>query len=927
MNVRDGRCGAEVRLFVSMALVGLSIVCSGRTVYVWDPEGSGGWQSAQQYFAEDGETRATTPPTVDDVVKVTTATTVGVSTDADASFVSGLAAVQLVHPDAVFEFRQPSDIQWSCALTDYGKVVKKTTATVELMDIPDKDILKLSQSNITSYYLEKGFVVEKGQLLAPQTPGKYYEFGPIAVSNEAAFVVPLTKNVYVQGLFGDGLVTNLQDYASASGGTLCLSERVARVKPAAPGVFHGKICGNFRLVVESFTQDFYGVSNTVRVGGTHYSYNMIKTATAGFLSLGEEINTPSSFGLYYMCRLFAGGHVVYLGTGEKTAKAFQVDAYSKPAIFDGGANGLLDIAGGISMTAYPDHEAFRGMGRIVFTGTNALGASVMSGKLTPNQKKDMGNGVTNYFTCYLAKEGTGAWRFKNAENDARGAWAIRDGTLQFDSLAEKGQPCSLGLSDLLYGDIYVGYGNMPDDSKKVDYAFLLGSDGNYPTLEYTGGAVASCSTRPLALTGQGGRLSSVGSGVLLFAGISAFDDGEKVLTLGGDSCGAGGQENVVSNISAGAGSVSVAKDGAGTWTLRGSNVISGTLDVKAGTLQIKDRYTSPNYTYYRMRIRGGGAYGNYCFGKIALYDEAGSNRVAGIQHRFPDDYDNLPDYYSPVTVGELAPGEFYFGDVSGTGQVKKKNGNGVFTVNGNLGWNLIDIAVQNRPSGSDPCFVMRLPDGTPGITHFDFAPYSYSAVNKIALDASVDGVEWISLTGDISPSSAVDGTHWFTGDLYGDREGTAEGYRAGQPLRPLATFDHPAYVLETHDVSHDVGDEGAATIMDGIVSVKVAANATLRALGAAKTLPGLPIDYAAAAVGTIEGFEFAVDGMVSFVNVPANAREFTLACDLSGISEENLARMQHWNVSINGRIARGVMIKVTSAGFTVCPRGLRIIVR
>lgn len=891
--------------------VAMAVICGvafGRTTYVWNADGSGGWQSKDQYFAEDGVTPAGNPPGADDVVKVSTPTTVGVDTDSDAAFVNALAAVWLAHPDSIFEFNQPSDFRWACALTGDGSAVKKTLATVELADIPAQDILALDEWTVTSYYLAGGFVIEKGRLLAPQAPAGIYSIGPVAISNEATFVTTGTKTLYVQGLFGEGLVTNLVDYAATSSGSvLNLSGRAAGKGPAE-AVFDGVVAGNLRVAVTKFAQKFNGTSNTARAAGTSsgtFSYVDLSGAEVGYQSFGLNDSSPSSFGLYYLCHLYTGSHVTYLGTGERTLKTFAVDGGSAPAEFDGGSNGNIEFAGSLSQTSYPSLDAFLGMGRVVFTGANAMGPVVVSGKLSMNASRDMGGGDVRRYTCYLAKEGEGTWRFTNAANDSRGAWAIRAGTLQFDSIAEKGVPCALGTSDYLYDDIATGYCNLPDESKKVDYAFLLGGTGSCPAFEYTGDAAATCSTRPIALTGAGGRLAVSGTGSLSFSGISAHDAGEKTLTLDGTSLSSG---NVISNISAGAGSVALTKDGPGKWTLRGSNDIRGPIVVKNGTLEVRDR-VNEQYTWYRFVIRNakyaGGAF--YC-GRLALYDDEGSNRVAGLTHRLPEGAATNTQI-TPVPASELKPGEatvcggddttiYYYGPVTE-----------LFTYNKAFcgwGWHCIIYGISETTPGY---VIFRLPEGTPDITHFDFASGDYQYITKFALHGSVDGVNWVDLTGDMTTDAANAGDYkWTSGDEY----------VGGNPLRPGRGYPIAARYSEP--------DEGGARVFDHVTSVRVDSGATLRVCGVRKSVAGLTIDCNGG-FGVVKGVDFLPDGVLTLENFQPTQLNVPIAVDLSDVSDSGIANLNGYRVSVNGVVRRGYHATVTKNSVTITRDGLLLLFR
>ena len=113
---------------------------------------------------------------------------------------------------------------------------------------------------------------------------------------------------------------------------------------------------------------------------------------------------------------------------------------------------------------------------------------------------------------------------------------MKGGVLEFDSIAERGTICSLGYQKVLHEN----YFGAKDASRAVPYAFRLGDGTNAVrtatgTLSYVGAADASCSTRPIALSGAG-RLRNASACRLDWAGVTSLD----CLLVGGGG-GGGGQ--------------------------------------------------------------------------------------------------------------------------------------------------------------------------------------------------------------------------------------------------------------------------------------------------------------------------------------------------------------------------------------------------
>ena len=105
------------------------------------------------------------------------------------------------------------------------------------------------------------------------------------------------------------------------------------------------------------------------------------------------------------------------------------------------------------------------------------------------------------------------------------------------------------------------------------------------TLRYVGGSVATA--RPLAITANGGALDASGAGALNFSSTAAVTytgSGNRTLTLTGTNTGT--NTLAASIADNGADIVSLAKTGAGTWVLSGSNSYSGETQVNAGVLNL-----------------------------------------------------------------------------------------------------------------------------------------------------------------------------------------------------------------------------------------------------------------------------------------------------------------------------------------------------
>ena len=875
-------------LCVCVALASFALLA--RSTYVWNPNGSGGWQSSSQYVDAGGAT-----PTAHDVVQIPENATVEVSTDADAAFVNTLDGVELTAASSTFVFNQPSDIQWQCAVFGQGAIIKRTAATVEFLPNTQTDVNAKFDNGYSAYCALGGMTIENGTLKLPQSgSGGTYSFGPVTVDENATMVLIPDNRTQLAALNGYGTVTN----TASTGNGYELQIGYVAYADQTVSHFYGKLMGGIKWY-STGTVYLHG-TNSLFAGWTfmHWGRYSEGDTKHGHLYLTKfgRVGGESSIGANYRAAIESriGGAFHYLGTGEDTNKSFSWSPYATAvrSIMDAGATGGVTFSGSWS-------QGGNIMACLSLTGSNTV-PCVVTGKVT----------TPDAVTTYITKEGSGTWRFANDTNEQKGAMAIKDGTFQFTSIAETNVPCALGLSTILHQP-YIG---SRDNSKAVGYAFLLGGSGTFPTFEYMGGEPSTCSTRPLALTGTGGKLVSSGAGSeLCFSDISSFDAGEKTLALGGDST----EYNMVSNITSGSGSVAVTKEDSGRWIVAGANTLSGKLEVKEGTLELWDRYAGESYPYYRLVIKNTRAGGNgYSYvPEFALYDANGVNRVAALRVHEPDGINKTQTVeYQPISISDLAPGEVFFHSANGNNvyHYTSYNNEGLdklFDGTTSSKWRMCGTPYSGgQPNGTAGRYmyvVMRLPADTPPILRYDISVGTLAtAVSMIGVEASKDGITWIDLTGDVSTPQSDD---WLSGDEF----------VAGHPSRPGAglALNVPA-----------APDANGAAMLDNVTSIQVATGATLVARGVAKTISNLTIDCSAG-VGTLSGFDFAANGTVNLVNIPEGATDFTVPADFDGFSSESLANLNACSVTENGTPAARWIVKIASDCIRVSKRGTCIIIR
>lgn len=870
--------------------------------YLWNSSGSGGWRSAQQYLLrlEDGTAAAqNAPSSASDIVIVPEGARVGVSTDEEAAFVNSLGGVKLEAESSIFVFNQPSAINWRCPLFGEGSIIKSTSATVEFLPNTQTDLNSKKFSGYSAYLTWGGLIVEKGTVKMPQGDSNIYSFGPVVLSNDTVFVLSPKSTSQIAALNGYGMVTSpapvsaMQNLQVGYGSWDSPKWNVSH--------FYGVLAGEGMKWSSPGTVYLYNQESWITGNIVHWG-RFDETHPWGFLCLPKfgKAGQPSPIGTFGTIELRTSGSIRYFGEGETTDKiVYWRTQEPAPVVIDAGDCGGVVFTGNWSQYADLTKDSENRMGRLVLTGSNAI-PCVIEGRISTPQ---LFNG-TNY-TSYITKKGTGTWRFANDTNRQKGALAIADGTLQFTSIAEKGTECSLGSSSLLYEDVF----GLRDEEHKVDYAFLLGGDRTYPTFEFVGGDIASCSTRPLALTGMGGRLSSSGSGSQLsFSGVYSDNAGEKTLTLGGDSTG----HNIISGITPGKGSVSLAKDGFGRWILRGANALSGTLDVRGGRLELWDDYAP---TYYRLVIKSVSNPESTPFAlEFSMYDSAGSNRVAGLKYRMTRVEGS--EYGYPEPVSALAEGEALYYSAANCKVYNKQDYTLEKLFDGSTSmWRMF---AENKnympPKEDDPSryiyVVMRLPSDTPPIVSYDMVTgdQNQNSITRFAIECSSDGENWIPISEDVNVSVLT--KKWLSDD---SNFVVGHPYRQGCGLALKDTF------LE--------GNDGASSVLDGVESLRVAPGATLAALGKRKTVSSLVIDCASG-VGKITGVDFASAGVIKLVNLPqTNNQDLVLEADLSDLSAESLRYLNAYEVKVAGASRKKMLVRVSASSITVSKAGLVFVVR
>ena len=769
---------------------------------------------------------------------------------------------------------------FACRLNDSLSVtshlVKRGKGTLRLGGVGTGD---------SHYEYNTMITVEEGMLVLPQNLAAWTHLfaGGVNVAANGTLFLSSPGNLRCEVLKGAGVVTNDMSKSNTQLYPLDATSR---------GEFSGLLSGKYDFI-GNYYQYLTGKENTfngkVTITGSYYDK---KASTLGVAKLGN-INEPSSsgkndritFGEGSTAGSTGGGKLVYLGDGtlERSNKPlYFADTGYCPVTIDAGANGGLAMEGAWTMSSAK-------MIQIVLDGANTVNECSFLGAFN---NKTSGSGDETY-TARITKKGSGIWRFGHNENRKNsGVIAVEEGTLRFDSIAEKGAVCSLGLSTDLYEDVS---GEKPKTT--VPYAFLLGGGETEGTMEYTGSGTGVCSTRPFAVKGKG-RIRARNASLQL-SGVSAYSAGTHTLTLDGDTDG-----NVLKNVEDGAagGVLALVKEGQGTWTLAGDQTFSGGISVNAGTLVVRKSASVP-FKWFRFTVketaRNSGRYTwtnpnwdnkTVRLYKFYLYDKNGNILTSGIKYN--SDRINLQ------------------GDQAAWGLDKSPNtytsDNGIEALF-NGGSYPMRVTLPNSPvlnnEATHLSILIRLAESKPEVVSvnmaMDFAAnadYCCEQPTAYSLEGSVNGTDWVLLTEDGSVNLPT--------------------VAKGKIYSTARTFDVPARYAADRSFPNPI-------------SVKLSPNAVLCAeyVGEAEpiSISSLTVD---AAVGVIcSGFSFEKTGSLNIVNVDKSFESGTrISIDVD--SHESWNNLKNWTITVNGAPANGrYAVSVGKNGLRLFKKGFVFVLR
>ncbi len=841
-------------------------------------------------------------PAAGDVVVIPAGATATIADATTYGKVKDLSRIKFADESSRIVFDVPAGETWTVQCTIRGDVPATTSGEIARAAYNgglvkrgggDLEFTIGSHTEDFEYFVYTPITVEAGAVVMPQnyadpTYKKQCLCGPITVSNGAYFVASrITGNkanisygvTYTPELWGEGTVSNrLVDQRFVVNGKRTTSE------------FSGTIGRNVR---------YYQTGYANLMGNTTGSASTTMVGDGGVIGVKIFGSGSSAASIPKGNLDFASaGTFRYLGAGETTSKNVVTrDVYSTgPAIFDGGTNGALVLSGKFAPADLTSAQAGY-MHLLAFDGDHPNPCE-LSGSLS-----SWTNSAGLPATYTVAKRGIGTWKFSNDTTPWSGALFVENGTLQATSIGNIGEACSLG-----YATNRTAFAlNVPAGSSSLPYAICLGSAETAGTLEYTGASRVDVTNRPIALTGMGGGITNASSSAVAWRGVSALAEGaDAKFTVSANA----GTDNIIADVSDGAGKVSLVKDGNGCWTLAGNNDFTGTLSVNAGTLYVED---PTRYTWFRWILKGrwdeSPNDSNVRVVELGIYDADGRRINGGLKDS--SSYSCLrpgsleagacaldkAGTLHNVIVGNTFPLDAMFDDGTRTDGYQKQANVAVKAP----GASSATMLYYADPSTWIPV-VMHLTNGASRAVSFDIVQADNSTntgryFKEFGLEGSVDGVHWNSLTN--VTVTALEKNKWV---------GSGTSYSAGSAG------------THTGGIPISGGPDGAVPALSGVESVSVAEGARLVSRGGG-TIRGLTIDMNGA--GTIENFSFAENGTLNVVNPPKDSGVLPGAfVNCSGIGN-----ISGWGVKIDGSPTDKCFIRIRGDRIYIVRRGFVLVYR
>lgn len=765
--------------------------------------------------------------------------------------------------------------------------------------------------------------IQGGQITLPQevTTGGSFAYGPVSMSSNTAFVIARARSglnsVWVESRFW-----SLNGYGTVSSDSSTSTMSIQGWQSDQKSVFSGKLTGTLQMAESTGRIAFLGgesdFSSRITVlanynslaggywGGYIEVFRLGTVGQASSIGRGAEVTIGQN-----------GGGILYMGEGETCDKAFVLgDTIDSGGycFIDAGAHGAINWTG-----EWKQKNGAVKTHRMLLTGSNAT-ECVMSGPIA-DAKAAASDGERMY-PIYIVKRGTGIWRMAdNAWRTSGGGFAIEEGTLRYDSIAEEGVVCSLGTAT----NLTENYTGAALDDHRAQYAFLLGSASG-GTMEFTGLEGGSCSTRHVAVNGNG-RFKVSGAGDFSFSGFSSFVE-NSVLTLDTSRSVEDGEVRI-GGITDGPYPLAVVKEGSGTVVLVSGNDFTGGLNVREGTVKVIGEQP---YRWYKWSVTNKGIFDDRYKATIgesesaryvilqmeefALFDNNGNRIDRSLSmSSLTNDFDQM----SAGSVAQVTP--LNVATISGAAAGKNIeqffNGGGGSRSGTWMGTKLKNENYYPFCSKSKPeywyTFIERLPENASTAASFDLAASYGRNASKGAFSATAVRIE-----------GSIDGIHWeHVIDKDVDLPDTFEEPRwYANPSEDLVRKSGYDYELLDH-VGYGMPRTGTVTnkTSEIIGVVAVYSGAVLEASGTV-VLHGLEVS--SVANGTIRGFTFSPNGTLSVDSLGECRDRVELPIVFDGCA--GLEHLQGWTLNIADDPESTAKIKISHGRLVVVrPRGFSII--
>jgi hypothetical protein len=818
-------------------------------------------------------------PSAGDTVKITgdnVEVTVGDS-DIDSFRLVAEVVIESSLSRLVIDTSAASSVDVPAVFSGEGTIVKKGTATVNLTTAGSEADTLLSN-------LAGGLVVSNGTVQLPNRAERL-EVTRLEVGAPGILSLGNSPTLLVsKGLWGDGTISN--------GYSGCELYYNFPDRSSIHPVFSGAFMGSVRLTPYYKAETGPGSQYLTGISETDLKLHLY--GVLGVKTLGMA-GQPGSAGTGEVSFYSSNGQLRFLNEEDETTdKILNFRPAANIVRLDAGSRGGVTFTGVWNLPAYtafgntnnPDSWKYN---TIVLTGSNSIANVINSNSMYDTAGRS---------TVYWRKEGTGVWRFGGEERNIKGTIEVNRGTLQFESIAEKGVLCALGDATRTGPDVYTWDSADRVSSKvpMVAYAYRLGNmtsvpltlaDEALPTMEYTGSSSATCSTRPFVIDGVGRILSTGGS--LNLAGASAFTQGAHTFVLDG---GAATVNRFASITNGPHGTLGVVKRGAGMWMLT-DDINVDSVKAEQGTLAIGSAYS-----FYRWTITANnyGAGGKWIaqFNGFALMDKEGNmiNGTVGASGM------NTAKRNQPE---KLLPGEMCYGRENYSSTENRYPSRGFHWLAEEQKFkgspSCIDVTVMKNDESTHPIVYFRVDEGV------EVAKYDVLASGNWARDVvcwelagSLDGKNWDVLhTRDTTYKKELPANYWHS---------TGSSERGGWDI---AVYD------KNKNSTFNIG------------SVSAAPGATVAFIGNAYGLSvsNIVLD-ATNGGGAIRGATFAPTGVLILDNWDNELSDTKIPLDIGGCS--NLGNIANWTVLVGGKELKRNLL-VAEDGITVRRSGLTISVR